>query len=364
MKLACEWAEKGGGRDPVSVSDRVVGDSRWAVYAGVRQAISTIGEAARLPRLEDALQRLALQSFIAQRGSPAISLAALEILSAKVAAHDFGGIEAAIEASFVETTRRFPARREAAQLPVVAPTPVVEAGRHAEALRAFIDRIAARIISGGSEAPSAADQLAATILQRIQFGGLRPGEAIRELPIAKEFNTSRGPVRDALRTLDRRGIISIEGRKGAFVRELGESDIVGLFAIRAALSGVQMAEAAAAPERPEWIDDELRAGAGLLHLLAHDPESPFENYIVARRALALVTLAAGGNIVVGRLAAELEGEVSILWATVVSKQRQVESANTWEKIVAAIIAGDRRTAELEGRRIVTEAATEALRCSV
>lgn len=363
LELAGQRAQERSRVDDTVEPLGVVADGRWEKFLCLRWSIARICRDAALPRLEHTLQRLALRSFAAHQGAAAIDLNAMLRLADKMSARDFADLKAAIEATFVETTRRFPARREAAQLPEVAPTPIIPAGRHIEKLQSFLQRIATRIAFGPVTAPSASDQVAATILQRVQFGKLRPGDAVRELPIAVEFNTSRGPVRDALRRLDRRGIISIEGRKGAFVRKLDADDIVGLFSIRAALSGVQMAEAAAAPGRPQWVDDELLAGADLLRLLAHDRESPLENYIVARRALALVTLAAGGNIVVGRLAAELEGEVSMLWATVISKRRQEESADTWRVIVNAIIAGDVERARAEGQRIVLDAAEEALKSS-
>ena len=288
--------------------------ARWPRYLALRTNIDLIGRAAGSERLTHVLQRLALQSVIGRGGFGAIAPDAVAQFAASVARGAF----------------------------------------------AYLDRIAKRLSLSPTAAPSTSDQLASAILQRIQFGEIRPGEAVRELPLAQEFGVSRGPVRDALRALDRQGIIDIEGRRGAFVQRFAARDVADLFEIRATVSGVQMAEAAIAPDRPDWIDDELRAGAALLDEIAHDPDSPLGNYIVVRRALAMVTLAAGGNIAVGRLAAELEGQVSILWTTVLRKSRQVASARTWRSIVEAIISRDASAARYNGQRIVEEAAIEAL----
>ncbi|KTE22793.1 hypothetical protein ATE67_02420 [Sphingopyxis sp. H050] len=332
--------------------------ARWPRYLALRTNIDLIGRAAGSERLTHVLQRLALQSVVGRGGFGAIAPDAVAQFAASVARGAFD--EAALNASFEESSPRAPARDEATSLPRAVGSAIIDLGNTASSARTYLDRIAKRLSLSPTAAPSTSDQLASAILQRIQFGEIRPGEAVRELPLAQEFGVSRGPVRDALRALDRQGIIDIEGRRGAFVQRFAARDVADLFEIRATVSGVQMAEAAIAPDRPDWIDDELRAGAALLDEIAHDPDSPLGNYIVVRRALAMVTLAAGGNIAVGRLAAELEGQVSILWTTVLRKSRQVASARTWRSIVEAIISRDASAARYNGQRIVEEAAVEAL----
>ncbi len=344
-----------------SVPSNSPGPDPWENFLLLRETIIALCEGAALPRLAEVLNRLALANWIARRGPGSIDLEALILLARRIAARQFDGIDAAISATFLETTRRFPARREATQLPNMTPASIVGDDATADRLRLYLQRVSQRVMFTLPVAQSPTDQLAAEMLKRIQFGELKPGDPIRELPLANEYGTSRGPVRDALRLLDRRGLVMIEGRRGAFVRSLDTDDVAGLFAIRAVLSGAQMAEAAAAPERPAWIDEELRVGADLLEALAADVNSPVGNYIIARRIVALVTLAAGGNIVIGRLASELEGQVSILWASVLTHQRRLASAATWRKIVESILAGDVQAARHHGSRVVEEAAVEVLR---
>lgn len=348
-------------RGDITIAPVDAAPGAWRDYLKLRTALALIGEASGLPRLAAILQRLGVMSMIAHGRASPIDVEALSDLAEHIAQDRFDDADRLIAASFIETTRRSPARREAAQLPGAATPVVIDKGRTARKVRHYVSRIGQRLLATSPSAPSATDQVAAAILQRIQFGALKPGDPIRELPLAAEFGTSRGPVREAFRLLDRHGLISMEGRRGVFVRRLDESDVADLFAIRAVLSGVQMAEAAQAPDRPAWIDDELVAGADLLDALSHDGDSPFENYIVARRTLALVTLAAGGNIMIGRLAAELEGEVAILWAGVVTPQRRLTSARAWRSIVDAILAGDATEARALGRQVVEEAGAEALK---
>lgn len=59
----------------------------------------------------------------------------------------------------------------------------------------------------------------------------KPGDKIVESNIAKEFNISHSPVREALRGLERSWLIELIPRKGAFVTDLVEQKIESLFEI-------------------------------------------------------------------------------------------------------------------------------------
>lgn len=360
LELAGRQALKAPNRSP-SPPTAVAGHDLWGQFLGLQTQIDALGYASGNYRLHQRLRRLAIQAIVGWGKVEPIDPKAVEQYVQMILRAKFD--EAALQATFASVPQRLPARREAINLPSASPVAITDAGRTARAARAYLHGVGARLESVRDAAPSTTEQLVAAIRQRIQFGELLPGDPIRELPLAEQYGISRGPVRDALRALDRHGLVSIEGRRGAFVRRLLPDDIANLFAIRAAVSGVQMSEAATAPDRPLWIDDALRKGAKLLDEIARDEKSPLGNYVVVRRALALVTLAAGGNIAVGRLAAELEGEVSILWATVFDKSRQIASARRWHYIVESIIARDADGAREHGRRIVEEAAAEALRAA-
>ena len=57
-------------------------------------------------------------------------------------------------------------------------------------------------------APSNVDLALDAIRDAIVTGRLRPGERIKEIPLADELGFSRAPVRDALRLLERDGLVS------------------------------------------------------------------------------------------------------------------------------------------------------------
>ena len=197
-------------------------------------------------------------------------------------------------------------------------------------------------------------QIAAALRERIQFGDLKPGDRIREVPTAAEFDVSRGPVRDALRILERDRIISIEGRAGAIVRNLSVDDLRAIFEIRAELSADNIRRAAEAPNRSAAQLDALQAGASVLAAIAGSSEASVSDYIQVRRRLGELVSRLSGNDYVGRIMLEFEREIAVPWAGVFEKPRQKTSSAAWRRIARAIRRGDGPAAEDEGRRIVLD----------
>jgi DNA-binding GntR family transcriptional regulator len=84
-------------------------------------------------------------------------------------------------------------------------------------------------------APSNVDLALEAIRAAIVAGRLRPGERIKEIPLADELGFSRAPVRDALRLLERDGLVALVPNRGAIVPEWHAVDILEVYALRAAL---------------------------------------------------------------------------------------------------------------------------------
>jgi DNA-binding GntR family transcriptional regulator len=84
-------------------------------------------------------------------------------------------------------------------------------------------------------APSNVDLALEAIRAAIVEGRLRPGERIKEIPLADELGFSRAPVRDALRLLERDGLVELVPNRGAIVPELHAVDVLEVYALRASL---------------------------------------------------------------------------------------------------------------------------------
>ena len=84
-------------------------------------------------------------------------------------------------------------------------------------------------------APSNVDLALEAIRDAIVDGTLRPGDRIKELPLSEQLGFSRAPIRDALRLLERDGLVRLIPNRGAFVPELRALDVLEVYALRASL---------------------------------------------------------------------------------------------------------------------------------
>ncbi|PEQ12619.1 GntR family transcriptional regulator [Novosphingobium sp. PC22D] len=91
--------------------------------------------------------------------------------------------------------------------------------------------------------PAVASQRVADILaERILSGRLAPGERIKQDELAEELDTSRIPVRDALRMLEARGLVTMRANAGARVTALTNRDLEISYEIRERIEPLLLAE--------------------------------------------------------------------------------------------------------------------------
>lgn len=113
----------------------------------------------------------------------------------------------------------------------------------------------------------ASQRVADILAERILSGDLAPGARIKQDVLAEELATSRIPVRDALRMLESRGLVTMRANAGARVTSLTRRDLEVSYEIRERiepllladsapnLTGEDFAELRAVMERNERITD-------------------------------------------------------------------------------------------------------------
>mgnify|MGYP003571212631 FL=1 len=69
-------------------------------------------------------------------------------------------------------------------------------------------------------------------------GELAPGERLNEIQLASRFGTSRGPLREATRSLEAKGFVEVIRNRGVFVRQLSIEEALEVYDVRAALFGL------------------------------------------------------------------------------------------------------------------------------
>ncbi|TIX87748.1 GntR family transcriptional regulator [Rhizobium sp. P44RR-XXIV] len=85
------------------------------------------------------------------------------------------------------------------------------------------------------KAPSTSDLILKFIRDSIADGSLDEGEPIRQDDVARLFNVSKIPVREALKRLEAEGLVEFHRNRGAVVTSVSEPEIVQIFEVRAIL---------------------------------------------------------------------------------------------------------------------------------
>ncbi len=78
----------------------------------------------------------------------------------------------------------------------------------------------------------------AEIERLIMAGDIAPGDRINENQLALRFGVSRGPIREALRSLEAGGLVELKPNRGVFVRSISLGEACDIYAVRAALFGL------------------------------------------------------------------------------------------------------------------------------
>lgn len=87
-----------------------------------------------------------------------------------------------------------------------------------------------------------AEVITTQLRQRIVDGSYSPGAQLSEVELATRFDTSRGPVREAMQRLVQEGLLVSHPHRGVFVPELTYEDINDLFLARGAVERAAMLE--------------------------------------------------------------------------------------------------------------------------
>jgi DNA-binding GntR family transcriptional regulator len=171
-------------------------------------------------------------------------------------------------------------------------------------------------------------------------GRLAPGSRLVEIALAEELGVSRGPVREAIRQLNREGFVELTPRRGASVASVAASEALECYEVRIALEGVAASLAAARRSDAdlEELNEVLDDGKRLLAAGRWDALAQMNNNF--HEALARASY--NNELLV------LMGQYSKRIAWIFSRSAEQRGAAAWAEhaaIVAAVSDGDSDRAE-------------------
>ena len=202
------------------------------------------------------------------------------------------------------------------------------------------------------------EQIAEHIFTAIASGEYAPGDRIREETLTERYEVSRGPVREALRILEKDSVVRILPNRGAHVTQLSIQEVSDLFEIRRHLVGAMVrrlpprAGAFIAP-----IDAEVRE----LEALAKEP-GVNDAYLACSYRLSRLLADASGNErlaeILGSLARQTRRYSALGLATAA---RRKASARSWRAMLDALKAGNVDAAAAAIENLIDASRTEAVR---
>jgi DNA-binding GntR family transcriptional regulator len=202
------------------------------------------------------------------------------------------------------------------------------------------------------------EQIAERIGNDIIHGRYESGARIQEQDVAGSFQVSRGPVREALRILERDGLIQIHARRGAQVTELTVAELNAIFDPRISLNGLA-ARRAAERHDPESV---ARLKRAVERLSALSGTAELDNYLKASYVAHRTVCAASGNAFITRLVFLLAHQTlryARLGLSTVKRRQQ--SAKNWRRMLAAIQDGNGDDAQAAAEQLARESRDAAVK---
>jgi len=205
-----------------------------------------------------------------------------------------------------------------------------------------------------------ADTVVQGVIRLIHTRHYQPGERVREQELADRFGVSRGPVREALRILEAKGILRIEPMRGATVARLSDDETYESVEVAAVLFGLAARHAA-----KRATEAQKRA-----LLEAAEKLASLSDTDVAPRAFFLETVKLGQHVVdashTGRLN-DLLIDVRMGWPNILgplgftTKALRRRAAAKWGRLAKAVDAGDGAAAERLAAEVHYDVMAEAKR---
>ncbi len=208
---------------------------------------------------------------------------------------------------------------------------------------------------GLPEQQSLPELVEARIVGAIRSGELKAGERIVETLLAKKLNVSRGPLREALRSLEANRLVFTVRGKGTYVAEVSREDLIRMVGVRAVLEGfaarLVAARCAHEPDVIAQLDASMqaleRAEAGNDAMILRDVDWQFHELVCVLSDNPFLHESWHSISSLVRLYQQSNENYDMKSGSIVEHHRE---------FVDALSAGDPDYAEATFRRIIVESA--------
>lgn len=183
------------------------------------------------------------------------------------------------------------------------------------------------------------DQVKRVLLNRILDGTYQPGDRLVELQIARELNTSQGPVREALRELEGLRLVESQIYRGTYVRGISAEQMYNAYQVRSVLE-----ELAAQLAADRFKVDSAALVNEVEAMRAAAKTRDLDRFAQHNAAFHRLIVQASGNPILLQVWESLACELRTRINLVRIADRLEAVAELHQPIIAALVQGDGETA--------------------
>lgn len=192
------------------------------------------------------------------------------------------------------------------------------------------------IVAEEKEPRLSSDSLIRILESDILDSRLKPGDRLDEQSLARRFEVSRTPVREALRHLASSGLVEIRKNQGAAVRRLTTTELIEMFQVMAEYEGLSARLSARRMSMEEV--EEMRRRHKECTALAEGRD--YEGFFAANNLFHEAIFLGSKNEFLHAEARKLRNRVNVYRRHITGPRLMHKSVEEHAGIVAAIEAGD------------------------
>jgi len=191
------------------------------------------------------------------------------------------------------------------------------------------------------------DEVVGVLREWIYSGRFPPGAPLRQERLAEELNISRTPLREALRMLEREGVVEVLPNRGVRVMAADREKLLAAYELREVVDG--LAARLAARRRTPDLEGQLRASLDRQAAVL----SPWNAVGYTSENVAfhkLIYIATANDYVVSEVALMRMTAQVFVPVPLIQRGRATTAIGQHREIVDRILAGDEYSAEEAARR--------------
>jgi DNA-binding GntR family transcriptional regulator len=182
------------------------------------------------------------------------------------------------------------------------------------------------------------DRVVDSILRAIRAGAYVPGQRLIEADLTRDYQVSRGPVREALKRLAAEGVLTLTRHRGAYVRALSRSEVRDSLMMLEVLVGL-MANLAA--KRIAENDNAATMREAFDRLLGFKNDGGTADFLDARRGFYDTILRIGGNQALQRMLPLMQIHLlRMQFQSYVTPRDREKQFAEYQTITETILSGD------------------------